>query len=438
MSRWSPPQLNGRRRLPRSAGTLVAVVRTMNLVRRHLFCGLAVACAALPIACAGHPITQTGDAGPTGQRPVDDGAAGGGGHIASPDGSSAPSDGSNICPPVDQWGNASFVEPNGFAVYVNNCLPAQDFGTAGAAGGADGGVDDGMDDASDASDAGSGSCASTNVPPTDPEALRVYHIVEPQLRTAVEAALGRFGCSTLTTYRGSVIAHDNSGTLPGMVDGAMNGTAVAYVDNVDQVGPLSCSTSATSARELVVVSPGTGLAIRFLQTPTDDTQTFASVITNVDSTPIGSSFLNGSSPWFGVNGTCAGCLPDFRTTTPAGFTLAQTTFTGTYCQGGGPMTVQASATLAHSGAVLSITDIEMIAPLFGVPLEDAGDADIHTLPGYLDEPTTAGCYQDCDRTTNYNVDWYIDRQDPRKFGLRNFRILSSSTTCCSGHTAERV
>jgi len=423
-------------------GMRVAVGRTMSFVRRHLLCSVAVACVVLPVACARHPITQTGDAGPTGQRPVDDGAAGVGGRIASPDASSAPSDAAsdntNVCPPLDQWGNASFVDSNGAAVTVSNCLPTQDFGAAGAADGGDGGADGGMDDTSGAPDSGSGACPSTNVPPTDPEALRVYRMVEPQLRAAVEAALGRFACSTLTVYRGSVTAHDNSGTVPGMTNGAMNGAAIAYVDDIDQVGPLSCSASAAHARELVVATPSTGLAIRFLQTATDGAQTFASLITRVNSTPFSSGLLNGGNPWFGVNGACTDCLPDFRTTTPEGFRLAQTTFTGTYCQGGGPMTVQASANLARSGAALPITDIEMIAPLFGVPLEDGGDADIQTISGYLDEPTTAGCYQDCDRTTNYNVDWYIDRQDPRKFGVRNFRILSKSTTCCSGHTGERV
>jgi hypothetical protein len=58
---------------------------------------------------------------------------------------------------------------------------------------------------------------------------------------------------------------------------------------------------------------------------------------------------------------------------------------------------------------------------------------VATIDDEVSEPTPNMCTLSCRSRTRYHVDWYVDRADPKRYGLRNFRIEPAEILCCSSY-----
>jgi hypothetical protein len=266
------------------------------------------------------------------------------------------------------------------------------------------------------------SCAATNIAPTDPNALRIYSVVEPQLSADLLAFMVPFACGTIPLYRGTFSAQDNHGRNVGLAPGG-SGKAVAFLDSVLPYEPLSMCSGRTLVRRLTIVASGWA---EFYQGSDADVTSYVTLI--------GGPF----TPLSGVEGHCLGCLPDFRLGAPAEIDLATTTFSASVCDVGIPRSmVQAGGHLEATSA-FTADEIQAISQPNAITSNETGFAiqgmdHVATKGGYATEKRPIGCYHDCTVRTRYHVDWYFSRQNPRIFGLRNFRVEPSTSSCCASY-----
>jgi hypothetical protein len=301
-------------------------------------------------------------------------------------------------------------------------LPFCSYTAVYAAGGGSGGNPDAGTGGADGGT--SSTCPTTDEPPSDPAALRVYQLVEAQEHADLQRVVGQYACGDSPIYRGAFVASDNFGTVsPADGDGVLNnGPVIAAIETTDAtLDYLTCDQTVTGARALVVIGTAQMRAIRFFQTPgpVGGNPTFASLVHQP------------GSGWSGTSGVCNGCVADLRGRPPASIDMVGLTFSGQYCGGAGPLTVSASGHLAMLAAPTFADILEMnqnlgdqqAPPTFAVQGPDM----VTTVDRSLGEG--AGCLY---TFTPFHVDWYVNQQNPRLRGLRNFRIDSPQTLCCRG------
>jgi hypothetical protein len=135
--------------------------------------------------------------------------------------------------------------------------------------------------------------------------------------------------------------------------------------------------------------------------------------------------------WSSTSGVCNGCLVDLRGSAPAAIDMVGLTFSGQYCGVAAPLTVSASGHLAMLAAP-AFTDIMEMNQSFGdhqapPTFVVQGPDMVTTVDRSLGEGV--GCLY---TFTPFHVDWYVNQQNPRLRGLRNFHIDSPQIICCRG------
>jgi hypothetical protein len=193
-----------------------------------------------------------------------------------------------------------------------------------------------------------------------------------------------------------------------------------------------CTPGPRGDRGLVVVRTAEQRAIRVLQQAGNAGASNASVVAGPGST------------FGGTTGACTGCVPDLRAGAPPTIDIVTATLTGSYCDTGAtPLTVTLSGHLDLLAAP-SFDDIMEINQPFG-PKRAApaflsqGSDMVVTVDGAVGEPTaTLPGYASCELTTPYHVDWYVERQNVKHRGLRNFRIEAQQTCCLTAGPGARV
>lgn len=267
-------------------------------------------------------------------------------------------------------------------------------------------------------------CPTTDEPPSDPAALRVYQLVEAQEHADLQRVVGQYACGDSPIYRGTFVAGDNFGTVsPADGDGMLNnGPVIAAIETTDATPDyLTCEQTVTGARALVVIATAQMRAIRFFQppAPVSGNPTYASLVHQP------------GAGWSGTSGECNDCVADLRGGAPASIDMVGLAFSGQYCGGAGLLMVSASGHLTMLAAPTFADILEMnqnrgdqqVPPIFVVQGPDL----VTTVDGSLGEG--AGCTY---TFTPFHVDWYVNQQNPRLRGLRNFRIDSPQTLCCRG------
>ena len=316
--------------------------------------------------------------------------------------------GAAICTTTGAGGSATSAGYDGGVVSLRTCCNRFS-GAAGSAGGAAG--------------AGGAGCPTTDTLPTDPLTLHVYHLVEADLHAKLERMIGRYACGTTPLYRGTFTAHDNVSTVEAGPDGILDGAVIAALAIPSQMIFKSCTTISDAGRELVVIATNGQTAIRLAQVPNDATATYATLVNHPGST------------WSGTAGSCSGCTTDFHTGTPTTIDVRQTTFAGSYCSGGGSLTVAARGHLSFADQP-TIDDIMSInAPSGDQPqppftFSPSGTEMVAAYSGTAIEPISLGCWNGCEVITTFHVEIYVNRANPKLLGLRNFRIDPPQTSCC--------
>ena len=260
-------------------------------------------------------------------------------------------------------------------------------------------------------------CPTVDAPPSDAAALRVYAMVSIQLHDDLGYLVGRYACGTAPLYRGTFSASDSGMDVP-----IKNAPVIASLetDPTDQ-HYTTCGSRWSGVRELSIgetEAPGT--SIRFFQLP-DAATTYVSLLRAPNST------------WSGVSASCATCVPDLRGAMPATITISAARLDGMLCDDN-PFSVTASGQLSRI-ATPSTDDVFAINQLIGdyrwpgARFTLVGNEQVATIDGFLVEPVSnAGC--EATQNTHYHVDWYINVDDPKKHGLRNFRIEPTTLQCC--------
>jgi hypothetical protein len=271
-------------------------------------------------------------------------------------------------------------------------------------------------------------CLTTDTLPTDPAALRIYQLAQSDQHARLHGVVGQYVCGESQLYRGTFMASDNVGSAePGATNGVVTGSVIASLQTI--VGGqifLTCNTVVPGGRALIVVS-GSGAAargIRLFQQPSDGKTTYASMVSSSMST------------WSGTSGACDGCVADLRGGAPASIHVVETSFNGQYC-GGSPTALQVFAggqltilqTPSWSDIIAFNQDVgaTLVTPTFVIQ----GTDEVATVNGSVSEPTGSTTGLSCSLVTPYHVDWYVNQQNLKLHGLRNFRIDASQTVCRS-------
>jgi hypothetical protein len=139
------------------------------------------------------------------------------------------------------------------------------------------------------------------------------------------------------------------------------------------------------------------------------------------------------STWSGTSGACSGCVADLRSGSPATIQISPAMFMGRYCDTT-PLQVTTSGQLTML-ATVTWGDVFEINQDFGdhhapPAFATQGSDRTATVDGTLVEPAadTASCVERR-IVTPYHVDWYVNQQNLRLRGLRNFRIDAATTAC---------
>jgi hypothetical protein len=263
------------------------------------------------------------------------------------------------------------------------------------------------------------SCPTVDTPPTDAEALRIYDIVAPWQHDALEHTIGRYACGTTPLYRGTFSASDsytNATLKDSQVIASLETTDDATLDF------LTCTDTVMGVRALIIgQTAGDRTSIRFFQRLTGSATTYVSLVRTPGST------------WSGTSAACAMCLPDLIGAAPATMTIGSGHYDGRLCDATS-FSVTASGQLSKV-ATASLDDIMAINEIVGdyrwpgSKFALVGREQVATVDGLFVEPEVgAGCM--ATRNTAYHVDWYVNVDDPRQRGLRNFRVDSPQIECC--------
>jgi len=139
-------------------------------------------------------------------------------------------------------------------------------GSAGAAGTGGGGSGGAMD-----------FCPTSDTPPTDPAALRVYQLVEAEQHAKLQRVVGQYACGTSPLYRGTFAASDGFEAIEsGPVIASLETTSSYY-------NYVTCYQTVTGVRALMVISTAQSKAIRLFQIPGGDASTYSSPVTALQS-----------------------------------------------------------------------------------------------------------------------------------------------------------
>jgi hypothetical protein len=294
--------------------------------------------------------------------------------------------------------------PDGTSVTLEGCpslLGGPGLGGQGAGGASAGGA------------FGTGLCPTTDTPPADAAALRVYHLVEGELRARIQRAIGRYACGATPVYRGTFSAHDAFS----MTD--LEGAVLASIESTTRDLNVACAfESQVAGKELVLTQATSSTSsLSFFQPFAHQTTTYA-IWTN--SLPV-----------------CDGCMDNFTNVAPPQLDVANATLSPPACPNPtrGP-TVVASGHLTLVSAP-SIDDIVQVYRAEGndpLPaLSRQGTEMVATIDGELIEMAPQTCGLACRSVTPYHVDWYVDRADATRYGLRNFRIDPAALQCCASY-----
>ena len=269
-------------------------------------------------------------------------------------------------------------------------------------------------------------CPTTDTPPSDPAALRVYDLVEANEHVLLQQIIGQYVCGTGWIYRGTFAAQDNGGSVGGVnVNGFINsGPVIAAVatNSIADLYSLSCFEFATDVRVLHVLATAQSKAIHLFQVLGGDGTTYSSLVQNPD---------QGLS---GVSGACDGCVADLRGAAPASLAIGPVTMTGLYCDGTTPLEVTVSGQLTILPTPSAADILEINSP-YVYPYADfrslpsfaqQGDEMVATVDGTLYENDPVA---QTGSATPFHVDWYVNSQDVTVFGLRNFRIDATLPIC---------
>jgi hypothetical protein len=271
-------------------------------------------------------------------------------------------------------------------------------------------------------------CLTTDTLPTDPAALHIYQLAQSDEHARLHGVVGQYVCGESPLYRGTFMASDNLGSIePGATNGIVTGSVIASLQTI--VGGqvfLTCDTIVTGGRALVVVS-GSGAearGIRLFQQPSDGKTTYASMVSSSMST------------WSGTSGACDGCIADLHGDAPASIDVVATVFTGQYCSpaatslqvlAGGHLTILQAPSWDDIIAFNQDVGATLVTPTFVVQ----GIDEVATVDGSVSEPAASTSGLPCNLVTPYHVDWYVNQQNLKLHGLRNFRIGASQTVCRS-------
>ena len=266
-------------------------------------------------------------------------------------------------------------------------------------------------------------CPTTDTPPCDPAALRVYDLVEATQHARLQQFIGQYVCGTGWIYRGTFAAQDNLGSQPGDVNGVINsGPVIAAVATDWKTNEYfsGCMQSATGVRALLVIPTAQSNAIHLFQVLGGDGTTYSSLIRPQNE--VG---------WAELAGACDGCVADLRGAAPASLSIGPVTFTGSYCYGYTPLEVTVSGQLTILPTPSAADILEIISPLSDLaPLPSfvqQGDELVATVDGTLYENVDP--VAQTGSATPFHVDWYVNSQDSTVFGLRNFRIDATVPLC---------
>jgi hypothetical protein len=266
-------------------------------------------------------------------------------------------------------------------------------------------------------------CPTTDTPPSDAAALRVYDLVEASQHALLQQIIGQYVCGTGWIYRGTFAVQDNVGSVSG-VNGFINsGPVIAAVatNELMDVYALSCSQFATVVRVLHVIATAQSKAIHLFQVLGGDGTTYSSLVQNPD---------QGLS---GVSGTCDGCVADLRGAAPASLSIAPVTMTGLYCDlPPSPLevTVSGQLTILPTPSAADILEINSSPYVYAgtrPTFAQQGDEMVATIDGTLYENVDPVALTGS--ATPFHVDWYVNSQDVTVFGLRNFRIDATLPLC---------
>jgi hypothetical protein len=267
-------------------------------------------------------------------------------------------------------------------------------------------------------------CPTTDTPPSDPAALRVYDLVEANQHALLQQIVGQYVCGTGWIYRGTFAAQDNLSSV-GEVDGFINsGPVIAAVatNSITNLYSLSCFDHATRVRVLHVLATAQSKAIHLFQVLGGDRTTYSSLVQNP---------RQGLS---GVSGTCDGCVADLRGAAPASLSIGPVTMAGQYCAGTGPLevTVSGQLTILPTPSAADILEINSAGYAYAYAgslpsFAQQGDEMVATVDGTLYENVDP--VAQTSSATPFHVDWYVNSQDVTLFGLRNFRIDATLPLC---------
>jgi hypothetical protein len=331
------------------------------------------------------------DAGPT-----EGGNAGGGGQAGSGIGGS-------MCQ-AGAGGGSTAPGADGGAIQLVTCAVGSTPGSPnnGVAGGVGTGI---------VVDAGGIACPSQDTPPVDPGALQIYEAVVSGQQAQLQRIVGRYACGGTPLYRGTFMAHDNGAPMS-----SLSGGVLASLDSA--VEGIDCpSENWQPGRQLTLTQPTTTFLHLSLFQPNTDAMTYAS--------------------WTGQESSCAGCVADFRSGVPAQINLTQAIFSSSDCATPTPLrtvavTASGQLTLVAAPSIDDIIQIDQLDVSGQVPTFTVkGTEMVAEVDGWYGEPTEVACYSSCSLIAPFHVEWFVDRQDAKRFGLRNFRIDPPQTSCCS-------
>jgi hypothetical protein len=378
------------RRVGPNKGTLLAVFQRMPTASTFaaLTFVLAASCA---IGCQTREGVTDLDAGPT-----QGGDAGRGGQAGAGIGGS-------MCQ-AGAGGGSTAPGPDGGVIQLEGCAVGSTPGSPnnGVAGRGSTGI---------IADGGGIACPTQDTPPDDPAALRIYQAVVSDQHSQLQRIVGRYACGGTPLYRGTFMARDDAAPTS-----SLSGVVLASLDSaLEETG--CASEGLQLGRQLTLTQPTPTFLPLSLFQPNADEMTYAL--------------------WTGVESSCAGCVADFRTGVPAEIDLAQATFSSSDCATPTPtqtaaVTASGQLTLVAAPSIDDIIQIDQLDISGQVPTFTANGTEmVAEVDGWYGEPTDVACYEACSVITRFHVEWFVDRREAKRFGLRNFRIDPPQTFCCS-------
>jgi hypothetical protein len=262
-------------------------------------------------------------------------------------------------------------------------------------------------------------CPTTDMPPSDPAALRVYNLIEGTEHARLQQAIGQYVCGTSPIYRGTFAAQDNAGSF-GLVDGVITaGPVIASVQTSFERDFLGCGDETVmGVRALVVLATAQSRAIRLFQILGGDGSTYSSLVSQPQ------TLWSGSSPM------CDGCVADLRGDAPASLSLGPVTMTAS-CAGTTPLEVTLSGqlTMLPNPSLADILEMNQPFGTYGTPpaFVQQGDDMVAPADGVLYEVTYI--VNETGMATPFHLEWYVSSQTPTLFGLRNFRVDPPQPLC---------